>query len=396
MFAGDANPFLPVTEAQRMMGGSYPDVNVARASLAQMNEISRRAEVAGLSFNPPLPPQQQQQQQQQQQGSGRPGEPSMNKIFAAAAGLMPERPLSAQDTLARIGELSRARPTSAQGGGLMSSAGMPPGTGGNTLEALAAASANAAAATVGGGGGGGVTTPVSGIYTDASDPYGAMLAANQGGDERYGVPLNSLNHEGLQVFTVGHLMPKSSLDDGNGNWSFDPSQLTMPGPSSSSSSSAAVGSAAAGASQTVGSAVVAALDSAVVMPTPQGMGGDPAQEGEDERQQPIVVVPDRDPSPMPGASGSSGGAGQQKLRVRRSTYVPGWAVPPRVLLVDDDAISRKLSSKFLQVFGCTIDVAVDGDVAVSKMNLEKHDLVLMVRTVVFVFLYFQWVDGLFF
>ena len=49
-----------------------------------------------------------------------------------------------------------------------------------------------------------------------------------------------------------------------------------------------------------------------------------------------------------------------------------------MLLVDDDAISRKLSSKFLQVFGCTIDVAVDGEIAVNKMNLEKYDLVLMV------------------
>jgi len=57
--------------------------------------------------------------------------------------------------------------------------------------------------------------------------------------------------------------------------------------------------------------------------------------------------------------------------------VPGWAVPPRVLLVDDDAVSRRLSSKFLQVFGCTIDVAVDGVGAVNKMNLEKYDLVLM-------------------
>jgi osomolarity two-component system response regulator SKN7 len=48
-------------------------------------------------------------------------------------------------------------------------------------------------------------------------------------------------------------------------------------------------------------------------------------------------------------------------------------------LVDDDAVSRKLSSKFLQIFGCTIDVAVDGVGAVNKMNLEKYDLVLMVR-----------------
>ncbi|KAJ3508570.1 hypothetical protein NLJ89_g5681 [Agrocybe chaxingu] len=75
-------------------------------------------------------------------------------------------------------------------------------------------------------------------------------------------------------------------------------------------------------------------------------------------------------------SSSSSGAGK-KLRVRRSTFVPGWAVPPRVLLVDDDAVSRKLSSKFLKVFGCTIDVAVDGIGAVNKMNLEKYDLVLM-------------------
>lgn len=65
------------------------------------------------------------------------------------------------------------------------------------------------------------------------------------------------------------------------------------------------------------------------------------------------------------------------LRVRRSTLVPGWTVPPRVLLVDDDEVCRRLSSKFLQVFGCSIDYAVDGMSAVNKMNLEKYDLVLM-------------------
>lgn len=75
---------------------------------------------------------------------------------------------------------------------------------------------------------------------------------------------------------------------------------------------------------------------------------------------------------------STSSSGRQKLRVRRSTFVPGWSVPPRVLLVDDDAVTRKLSSKFLQIFGCTTDVAVDGVGAVNKMNLEKYDLVLMV------------------
>ncbi|PWN51763.1 hypothetical protein IE53DRAFT_37502 [Violaceomyces palustris] len=71
------------------------------------------------------------------------------------------------------------------------------------------------------------------------------------------------------------------------------------------------------------------------------------------------------------------GRGNNHLRVRRSTFVPGWAIPPRVLLVDDDAVCRRLSSKFLQVFGCSIDYAVDGVTAVNKMNLEKYDLVLM-------------------
>lgn len=80
-------------------------------------------------------------------------------------------------------------------------------------------------------------------------------------------------------------------------------------------------------------------------------------------------------SPKQKSPGARGGG--SKIRVRRTTIVPDWAVPPRVLLVDDDAVSRKLSSKFLQVFGCTIDVAVDGVGAVNKMNLEKYDLVLM-------------------
>jgi CheY-like chemotaxis protein len=54
--------------------------------------------------------------------------------------------------------------------------------------------------------------------------------------------------------------------------------------------------------------------------------------------------------------------------VARNSFVPGWAVPPRVLLVEDDAVCRKLSSKFLELFGCSIDVAVDGVSAVNKVS----------------------------
>lgn len=333
----DANPFLPATEAQRMMGG-YPDGDVARASLAQMNEISRRAEVAGMSFNAGAAAASASSNAaasgsgaRQAQGAGVAS--SMSRIMAAAAGLgvdAPVRPMSRQDALARIEELSRARPASAQG---QSHQGPP-----------TSHSAGPSHATSHGGGG---TSDFS------SDAF--LLGSSAGAGGAYGH--GSLSHEGLQVFTVGHLMPKSALDDENGNWAFDANALN-----------------------------------AVVMPTPQGMGGDPEQEDEGSPKGPYSMAA---AAAVTEASANVSGAGRfaeageagpssgrpgsaQKLRVRRSTYVPGWAVPPRVLLVDDDAVSRRLSSKFLQVFGCTIDVAVDGVGAVNKMNLEKYDLVLMV------------------
>eukprot|EP00158_Paraphelidium_tribonemae_P009738 Partr_v1_DN28945_c0_g1_i2_m24932 putative response regulator len=59
------------------------------------------------------------------------------------------------------------------------------------------------------------------------------------------------------------------------------------------------------------------------------------------------------------------------------TAAPSWMIAPRVLLVEDDPTCRHLSSKLLQIFGCSFDVAPDGLVAVSKMNLDHYDLVLM-------------------
>ena len=58
-----------------------------------------------------------------------------------------------------------------------------------------------------------------------------------------------------------------------------------------------------------------------------------------------------------------------------SRAAPRWTITPRVLLVEDDTASRILSSKFLQILGCTTDVAVDG---YNKMSLGKYDLALMV------------------
>lgn len=147
-------------------------------------------------------------------------------------------------------------------------------------------------------------------------------------------------HEGLQVFTVGHLLPRSSVEDQNGNWMFNanPSTGAVPPPAEG-----------------------------------EGEGGN----DNDNDNLPSEPDPYSEEVVRPTPSNGRSSTAPTTIRVRRSTFVPGWAVPPRVLLVDDDAVSRRLSSKFLQVFGCMIDVAVDGVGAVNKMNLEKYDLVLM-------------------
>ena len=315
-FTSDANPFVPTQEVQRVMG-SYPETDVARASLFQMNEISRRAEVAGMSFTSGAGAASTSTSAPQPGTSGAAGAStststanastssnpprprSAQQIFAAAAGLLvpqlnladSDTPLSRQDTLARIEELQRNRPQSAQGVAAADGSSVPSG----------------------------------------SDPF--VMPPDPSADgtlTQYGP--QSLAHEGLQVFTLGHLLPRSSEDDVNGNWTFDANSLQG------------------------------------LLPLPLG--------GEDDSD---VINPSpttANPPSMPFETTRPASA--QTLRIRRSAYVPGWAVPPRVLLVEDDAVSRKLSSKFLQVFGCAIDVAVDGVGAVNKMNLEKYDLVLMV------------------
>lgn len=171
-------------------------------------------------------------------------------------------------------------------------------------------------------------------------------------------------HEGLQVFTLGHLLPRSALDDANGNWTYGgdiPGTPNMNGGGNGGGNGCADEDGVGGIGECEGEGFEKEESPGaeeVVRPTPTNPG---VRESS---------------SATSGATTPSAGGGQ-KLRVRRSTFVPGWAVPPRVLLVDDDAVSRRLSSKFLQVFGCAIDVAVDGVGAVNKMNLEKYDLVLM-------------------
>jgi len=61
-----------------------------------------------------------------------------------------------------------------------------------------------------------------------------------------------------------------------------------------------------------------------------------------------------------------------------AAYTPMWSTKPRVLLVDDDAVSRTISSKFLSVLGCSFDIAQDGVAALELMDRAQYDLVLMV------------------
>jgi osomolarity two-component system response regulator SKN7 len=56
---------------------------------------------------------------------------------------------------------------------------------------------------------------------------------------------------------------------------------------------------------------------------------------------------------------------------------PSWSTTPRVLVVEDDQVSRNLCTKYVQGYGCSVDLAFDGASAVNKMNIEKFDLVFM-------------------
>ncbi|KAJ7591602.1 HSF-type DNA-binding-domain-containing protein [Mycena floridula] len=333
----DTNPFVASQEAQRMLrSGTFPESDIARASLFQMNELSRRAEVAGMSFGDTF----NGDSIAPSAGNLRP----TSRIWTAAAnaGLInPDGSLvnpppsqllgrrnaninSRIDALQKLEELQRNRPSSMayvlcsdqNGQWTWKTCRICP-TSPEIVESpteIASMPVEEEEEMV---------MPSTNNASTPTDPWGDLAVSPSPPSDTTDSSLYNLNHEGLQVYTVGHLMPRSNAEDNNGNWTFDPNTLSL-----------------------------------------ENMVGGQEQRADGSFTDDIL-------------SSNSQSSESQTLRVRRSTYVPGWAVPPRVLLVDDDAVSRKLSSKFLQVFGCTIDVAVDGVGAVNKMNLEKYDLVLM-------------------
>jgi hypothetical protein len=67
------------------------------------------------------------------------------------------------------------------------------------------------------------------------------------------------------------------------------------------------------------------------------------------------------------------------VTVQKPETTPAWSTAPRILVVEDDQLSRNLCSKYVQDYGCSVNFAFDGASAVNRMNIEEFDLVLMVR-----------------
>ncbi|KAJ4490455.1 response regulator receiver protein [Lentinula aciculospora] len=301
------NPFVPSSVAQHIVGPSYRSYiedGVSNSNSAVDRPPSRlwaAATNAGLinpdgSFVDSL-------------DNTAPVSTTMSpnpSLWNGGAGVGPTKITSRRDALAKIEELQRMRPAST---GFLSNAAA------KLVNAMESFGSSAESKNI----------PAQGSQENAMDSGSSI-------------------HEGLQVYTVGHLMPKSAIDDMNGTWSFDPGMFG-------------------------GSEFDLSGNTMVGGQERKADGGSPTMASSSQGFDPSL------PSTSQPSTGSD--AGSKKLRVRRTAFVPGWAVSPRVLLVDDDAVSRKLGSKFLQVFGCKIDVAVDGVSAVNKMNLEKYDLVLM-------------------
>ncbi|KIX00765.1 uncharacterized protein Z518_09830 [Rhinocladiella mackenziei CBS 650.93] len=84
------------------------------------------------------------------------------------------------------------------------------------------------------------------------------------------------------------------------------------------------------------------------------------------------------PYPMPSRDTHDPRAQFADSRKKNGAYDPGWSRSPRILLVEDDSTCRHIGGKFLHSFSCTVDSALDGLEAVSKMQEgTKYDMILM-------------------
>lgn len=332
-------PFVSSQDASKLIG-SYDEV--ARASFGQMSDISQRAASQSNDAN-------------DQEGNR--ATSSHGRSSSSRAGASPAQASVAASTHARS---STGRPSMGNGNlSPKSTASLAsPATVGPDVPVAPSALPEKSRATPGHS-----DDTSMFLHPPHLDNNESSTLFNTAANALDNPSLAGFEGAGLRVFTVGTLQPREANGESSGP---SPSQLSAAFARASGQSGSG-----AGGSPDFGISVphLESLPSAMprvdkrttsTAPTPNPHGGkDDSAEASGSR------------------SGTPSEGGSNMLRVRRSTYVPGWAVPPRVLLVDDDAVCRKLSSKFLQVFGCAIDVAVDGVNAVNKMNLEQYDLVLM-------------------
>jgi osomolarity two-component system response regulator SKN7 len=99
----------------------------------------------------------------------------------------------------------------------------------------------------------------------------------------------------------------------------------------------------------------------------------------------ITVVPSNIPSPSSSPSVTATGAAPNGSHSRQDYFCDAakglaftWMQPPRVLLVEDAAVSQLTTKHMLQSLGCVFDEVADDVAAINKLNTSKYDLVLMV------------------
>jgi CheY-like chemotaxis protein len=73
-------------------------------------------------------------------------------------------------------------------------------------------------------------------------------------------------------------------------------------------------------------------------------------------------------APAPSPAGESGAV---------ATPSETSAGPPRVLVVDDNLVNQKLSSKMLQRLGCEVQIVENGQLAVERLQERGFDVVFM-------------------
>jgi CheY-like chemotaxis protein len=64
-------------------------------------------------------------------------------------------------------------------------------------------------------------------------------------------------------------------------------------------------------------------------------------------------------------------------RTRHAAEAGNAPIRARVLVAEDNAVNRKTASRMLELLGCHVDVATDGEEAVRMLASDSYDLIFM-------------------